>query len=238
MFLTASGKAYTYNTDGTTRADTTLSTLSFASDVTAPSANRSMYAGTATSEATITADDKMSWANVVNARSYAVRQGVRPIMEGGKEYYIMVMSSEQRRDLVLDSNYRTLVSQAAERGQKKNPLFDNAMVTIDGVVIYEHRKTLNTLGLESGSKWGVSGDVDGAQSLLLGAQAMGVALMSSQQGQWSESDRTDYGNRPGIGYGRKFGLLKPKFKPTASAASREDYGVISFKTAASAHYSA
>ena len=105
MFLAAAGRAFTYNTDLSTRASTQLSQLSFAGDVTAPSANRVKYAGTATSEATLTTSDKMSWQYCVKVRTYARRQGIRPIRQGGKEYYAMVMTPEQRRELMLIEDY-------------------------------------------------------------------------------------------------------------------------------------
>jgi N4-gp56 family major capsid protein len=233
MFLTTSGRAYSLKTDGSARGTSQLTQLKFASDVVAPSANRITYGGTASSEATLTTSDTMKWDTIVKAKAKAARAGVRPIRQGGKDYYIIVMSTEQRRDLLLDTTYQTIASRAAERGVKENPLFNNAMITIDGAVLYEHRKVFNTLGLASSSKWGASGTVDGAQALLMGAQAIGFATIDPN-GVWGESDRTDYGNRPGIGYGRKFGLLKPQFKPLASSTSREDYAVISVKTAAAA----
>jgi N4-gp56 family major capsid protein len=230
MFLTAAGRQYTYKTDLSTRASgSELPQLSFAADVAAPSTNRVKYAGSATSEATLTSSDKMSWEVIVRAKTHAHRQGVRPIRQGGKEYYAIVMSPEQRRDLLLDSTYQTIVSRAAERGSN-NPLFKNALAVVDGVILYDHRKTVNTTGLASSSKWGSGGTVEGAQATLLGACAMGFAAI--ENGQWSESDNTDYGNRPGIGYGRMIGLLKPQFKPTASSSTREDYGTVAIKTAA------
>lgn len=230
MFLTAAGRAYTLNTDGSTRTTSALPTLKFAADVTAASTNRLIYAGTATSEATLTSGDKMSWEVIVRAKTMAARQGIRPIKQGGKDYYCIVLSPEERRDLLLDPTYQTIVSRAADKGTKNNPLFDNSDVSVQGVVLYEHRKVFNTSGLASGSKWGSGGTVEGAQAQLLGAQALGLALIGSAQ--WGESDRTDYGNRPGIGYGRKFGLLKPQFKPKANSLSKEDYGTIAIKTAA------
>lgn len=230
MFLTASGRSYSLNTNGSARGVTSLTTLSFAADVVAPSANRIMYAGTATSEATLTTSNTFNWNLMSAARAKAERAKMRPIRQGGKDYYVIVMSPEQRRDLVQDPNYQTIVSRAAERGQTQNPLFNNALVTVDGMILYEHNKVFNTSGLTSGNKWGSGGTVDGAQALLLGAQALGYAKV--QATEWSESDITDYGNRPGIGYGAKFGLLKPQFKPNATAASKEDYGIISIKTAA------
>lgn len=230
MFLAAAGRSFSVKTDGSARAaGSQLPQLSFASDVTAASANRIKYAGTATSEATVTASDKMSWETVVRAKTYARRQGVRPIRQGGKEYYAIVMSTEQARDLMLDNTYQTIVSRAAERGFD-NPLFKNSLATVQGVVLYEHRKVYNTSGLGSNAKWGAGGAVEGAQAILMGAQALGFATIGD--GKWAESDNTDYGNRPGIAYGQMFGILKPQFKPTASASAREDYGTVAVKTAA------
>lgn len=228
MFLAASGRAFTLKTDGSTRsAGSQLPQLSFAADVTASSSNRIKYAGSATTEGTLTASDKMSWEVIVRSKAYARRQKVRPIRQGGKEYYAIVMSPEQRRDLLLDTTYQTIVARAAERGND-NPLFKNALAVVDGAILYEHLKVFNTSG--TSTKWGSGNLVEGAQATLMGAQALALATIS--EGEWKESDNTDYGNRPGVGYGQMFGILKPQFKPYASASAREDYGVVAIKTAA------
>ncbi len=230
MFLTASGRAYSLKTNGATRTGSQLPSLKFASDVAASTTNRSKYAGSATSEGTLTAADKMSWATLVNARQFAIRNGVKPIRDRGKDYYAVVMSPEQRRDLILDPVYQAIVSRAAEKGSS-NPLFTNSMVTVDGLSLFEHRKVFNTSGLSSGSKWGSGNTIDGAQALMMGSQAIGFATIG--QAAWAESDQTDYGNRPGIGYGRKFGLLKPRFLSPSNNGTREDFGIVSLRTAAS-----
>jgi len=229
MFLTAAGRAFTLNTDLSTRGTSQLPSLKFAASVTPASANRVKYAGTATSEATLTATDKMSWATCVSAKTFARRQGIRPIRQGGKEYYAMVMSPEQRRDLLLDSTYQTIVSRAAERGSK-NPLFMNALAVVDGLILYEHRKVVNTTGLASSSKWGSGGTVEGAQATLMGAGALGFTTLGG--GEWLEGDQNDYGRKPAVGYQQMLGMLKPQYKPTASANAAEDYGVVAVKTAA------
>lgn len=229
MFLTAAGRAYTLKTDLSARGASALPQLSFAADVAAASTNRIKYAGTATSEATLTASDKMSWSVLVTAKTFARRQGLRPIRQGGKEYYALVMSPEQRRDLLLDSTYQTIVSRAAERGQA-NPLFKNSLAVVDGLILYEHRKVINTTGLGSGSKWGSGGTVEGAQAQLLGAGALGFTTLGG--GEWLEGDINDYGRKPSIGYQQMLGILKPQFKPLKSSTSREDYGTIAVKTAA------
>lgn len=231
MFLTLSGRAYTLKTDGTTRVGSQLPQLSFAADVAAATSNRIVHAGSATSEGTLTANDKMSWSVIVTAKTKAQRKKVRPIRGGGKGFYCIILSSEQRRDLVLDPTYQTIMRTASDKGQS-NPLFTGADAVVDGVVIYSHNKTFNTLGLNSGSRWGAGGTIHGAQALLLGAQAGGLAQIGNMF--MRESDNTDYGNRPGLAAGRKIGMLKPQFKSIPDSLSKEDFGVISVKTAAAA----
>lgn len=231
MFLTLSGRAYTLKTTGATRTGSQLPSLRFASDVAAPSTNRIIYAGSATSEATLTSTDKMSWAVVVRARTLAERKRLRPIRSGGKNYFCLVLSSEQRRDLVLDPTYQTIL-RSAEKDGDKNPLFTGAIAKVDGVVLHSHNKVFNTLGLNGATRWGSGSTVDGAQAMMLGAQAGGIATLGSMF--WRESTLTDYGNRPGVGTGRKIGMLKPQFKSVVDSSSREDFGTIAVKTAAAA----
>lgn len=231
MHLTAAGRAYTLNTDGSTRGASQLTQLSFSGDVAAASTNRIKYAGSASSEATLTTSDTVTWNSITTLIAFAKRKKVKPIRSGGKEYFAILLSTEQMRDLVQDSTYQTIVRSAGERGNK-NPLFNNAVAVVQGAILYDHNKTFNTLGIDSGSKWGSGGTVDGAQALLLGAQAVGYATIGNSF--FRESDNTDYGNRPGIGYGRKIGLLKPQYKATVDNMSREDFGIVSFKTAAAA----
>ena len=231
MFLTISGRAYTLRTDLATRGVSQLQSLAFAADVRAASANRIKHAGTATSEATLTASDKLSWSACVATKTFAKRQGIRPIRQGGKEYYAMVISPEQRRDLVLDPEYKAALQGGAERGSS-NPLFNNSLATVDGLILYDHRKVINTQGLAASSKWGSGGTVEGAQATLIGAGAMGFTTIGN--GEWLENNNNDYGRKPGVGYQQFLGLLKPQFKPKGSSSAREDYGTIALKTAAAA----
>lgn len=232
LFLTAAGRAYTLNTDGSTRSTSQLPQLSFAADVAAATTNRIKYAGTATSEGTLTASDTMTWDLVTTLKATAKRKRVRPINAGGKGYYILVLSTEQCRDLEKTSDYKTLTAQAMPRGMD-NPLFNNAKKIINDVVIYDHQKVYNTLGATSGSaKWGSGLTVDGAQAMLMGAQALGFAQLGPPE--MEESDNTDYKNRPGIGIGRIIGMLKPQYKSRYDSNTREDYGIVTLKTAAAA----
>jgi N4-gp56 family major capsid protein len=232
MFLTLSGTAYTKNLDGSTRSTSSqLSSLTFAADVTAPSSARIMYAGTNTSTATLTTADKMNWNLIVNAQAQAKRKRIKPIRSSGRDYYAFLLSTEQARDLKTDSTYQTNVGRAGAKGDS-NPLFKGAMAVIDGAVIYDHQKVPNTLGLASSSKWGASGTVDGAQATLLGAQSLGLALLGNVD--YSESDNTDYQNRPGMAVGRVIGMVKPKYQSKYDSRTSQDFGLLSIYTAAGA----
>ena len=234
MFLTIQGRAYTVNTDGSTRTVGQHSSLTFAADVAAASTNRLMYAGAASSEATITAGDTFTWDLVTQAKSFAKRKRIRPIRMGGKSYYVLVLSTEQCRDLEKTADYKTLTAQAMPRGPD-NPLFSRAKKVINEIVIFDHQKTFNTLGLSSGSRWGAASTIHGAQALLMGAQALGYAALEDATPGMQESDNTDYKNRPGLAIRRIVGILKPQYKSKYDANAREDYGCVTIKTAAAAN---
>jgi N4-gp56 family major capsid protein len=173
----------------------------------------------------------MAWNFCVQLQARAKRKRLKPIRSGGRDYYAVILSTEQMRDLKTDSNYQTIVSRAGVRGDQ-NPLFKGATAVVEGLVIYDHQKIYNTLGLASGSKWGASGTVDGAQGILMGAQAMGFAEIGNVD--YNESDNTDYQNRPGMSVGRIIGLLKPQFQSIWDSRTKQDFGAISFFTAAGA----
>lgn len=228
-FLTASGRAYSLTTDGATRAASQFTQLTFAADVVAASTNRILYGGAATSEATLTAADTMTWNLVVKAQAFAKRKAIQPIRSGGRDYYALVMSTEQMRDLVQSPDYKAIVSTAEARGSS-NPLFANAKIVINGVVLYDHQKVYHTLG---GTAWGAGNTVHGAQALLLGAQALGMCELRNRAAM-VEADQTDYGNRPGIAIQNVWGILKPQWKSKYDANAKEDAGIVSIKTAAAA----
>ena len=95
-------------------------------------------------------------------------------------------------------------------------------MTIDGVVIHEHRLVYNTKGAASGSKWGASSLVDGTRTLLCGAQALGFADLG--QPDWVEK-LFQYDSQQGINIDKMMGLLKPKFYSIYDS-SVEDFGIV------------
>lgn len=213
VFLTLSGISYAYKNNGAARVGSPFPGLSFAADVSAPSANRhrrwigassTLAAGDTTA---IAATDTPSYAMIVQLLSYAKTRLVKPLMNDGKEYYVLLMHPQAIARLKLDKDYLAAVTSAGKRGEE-NPFFSGAVGTVDGAVLHEHRMVYNTTGAASGSKWGATGTADGTRTLLCGAQALGMADLGPPD--WVEK-LFDYDTKQGISVDKMFGLRKPKF---------------------------
>lgn len=226
IFLTLSGVSYAYNNDGSARASSAFSNLSFAAAVSAPSSKRHlMWNGSAlvpSVTASITSGYTPNYKMIVDMVAYAKDHYVRPLMSGGKEYYVILVRPGTLAALKKDSDYQRAVTNLAIKSGQDSPWFTGGTVTIDGAVIHEHRLVFNTKGLASGSKWGGSGLVDGTRTLLCGAQALGMADLGAPE--WDE-EYFDYKTKQGISIDKMFGLVKPKFYSIYDK-SIEDFGVI------------
>jgi len=226
-FLTLSGISYSYNCDGSSRTNSNFPNLSFAADVTAPSTNRHrrwdgvngvLLAG---NTATMLATDVMSYKAITAMMAFAKDHYIKPLMAGGKEYYIILMKPGSLMQLKNDADYKNSVVQGLPR-DLKNPFFTGATVTVDGAILHEHRLVYSTNGISSGSKWGAAGTVNGTRVLLLGQQAMGLADLGAPE--WVEKG-FEYDSQQGINVDKMFGLLKPRFYSNYDK-SVEDFGVL------------
>ena len=224
-FLTLSGVSYAYNCDGSLRASGAFNTLSFAAGVSAPSANRSLNwngSNLTAGDTTVIANTfTPSYKMIVDLVAYAKDHYVKPLMSGGKEYYVLLVRPGTLAALKKDADYQRAVTTGMQRGES-NPWFTGGTVTIDGVVIHEHRLVYSTVGAAAGSKWGAGGLVNGTRSLLCGAQALGLADLGPPE--WDEKE-FEYGSQQGINVDKMFGLLRPKFYSIYDRAV-EDFGVI------------
>lgn len=222
---TLSGISYAYQNDGSLRVNSPFPNLAFAADVTAPSSKRAlMWNGTAlvaSNTASITSAYVPSYKMIVDAVAYAKSHYVKPLMAGGKEYYVMFVQPGTLAALKKDADYQRAVTNLALKSGEDSPFFTGGTVTIDGVVIHEHRLVYNTKGLASGSKWG-GGAVDGTRTLLCGSQALGMADIGVPE--WNEK-LFQYGSQQGINVDKMLGLVKPKFYSIYDK-SVEDFGVI------------
>jgi len=193
----------------------------FANTPTAPSANRSIWAGNAGADNSITAGMTMDTKVLDAAKELALTCSpkVRPIkMEGSQETgeakYVVIMHPYQFSALRKDPVYQQVQREANVRGSK-NPIMSGAVAEYNGLVIYQH---------ELAYYFTNTGSVTCARALLLGQQAgiMGIG----RDEKWVEQNK-DYENKWGISAGRIFGVIKPVF-------NSEDYGMITMATAAAA----
>jgi len=224
--LTLSGISYAFNCDGSARAASPFPNLSFAADVSAPSSKRhrswngtSLVPGDTTA---ITTGFTASYKMIVDAVAYAKTHYIKPLMSGGKEYYVLMVQPGTLAQLKKDPDYQRAVTQVATKDGMKSPWFTGATVTIDGAVIHEHRLVYSTSGAADGDKWGASGDVNGTRTLLCGAQALGMADLGTPE--WVEK-KFDYDSKHGVSIDKMVGFLKPKFYSIYDK-SVEDFGVL------------
>lgn len=237
-FLTLSGVSYRLRTDSAPRFGSQLPLLEYAVDVTPPSPRRhyrwDATSGLAPGDTTaIEVTDKPSWRMLVELKAKAVNEFIRPIRsDDGVEVYNVFMCPDGIAALKQDPQFLAAWQQAQKRGDE-NPLFKGTRhggrlgIYIDGLNILEYRNVFNTRGADPGEQWGAAGDVAGQRVLLCGAQALGFADIGMPT--WNE-ELEDYGNSPGIGVAKIFGLLKPQFFST-HARSKEDFGVLALDTA-------
>jgi len=223
-FLTMSGIAYSFKNDGGTRASTTFANLSFAADVSAPSTKRSLAWNGTTLEtsntANITSAYVPSYKMVVDAVAYAKDHYIRPLMNGGKEYYVAFVKPGTLAALKKDADYQRAVVGVATKSGLDSPWFTGGTVTIDGLVIHEHRLVYSTSG--TATKWGASNLVNGTRTLICGAQALGMSDLGPPA--WAEKE-FQYESQQGINVDKMFGLLKPKFYSIYDGTV-EDFGIL------------
>ncbi len=229
-FLTLSGVSYTLTNNGAVRAvnptGRNLDDLSYASDVSAPTANRyrrwdattGLEAG---STAAVEVGDTPSWEMLVEVKAFMKDEYIRGIKgPGGSEFYHVFMSPQGIAKLKQDATFIANLQNAGPRGES-NPLFSGSMITQDGLIIHEFRHVFTQ------GTWGGGGAVNGQAVLFCGAQALGMADIGLPY--WDE-ETFDYGNQHGVSIGKIFGLLKPVFH-SIYAGDDQDFGLVRVDTA-------
>ncbi len=228
-FLTMTGITYGNTNNGGTRdvlpTGRNLTDLAFASDVSAPTANRWRQwddtNGLSTGDTSaLVAADTPSWEMLVEVKALMKDSYIRGIKgPGGSEFYHVFMSPQGIAKLKQDATFLANLQHAGPRGES-NPLFSGSMITQDGLIIHEFRHVYTS------STWG-SGAVDGQAVLFCGAQALGMADIGLPY--WDE-ETFDYGNQHGVSVGKIFGLLKPVFHSNFHDADA-DFGLLRVDTA-------
>lgn len=149
----------------------------------------------ATAKSGLAAADVITVADIRRLKALATKPRVatdvriRPFVRNGKKYYMLVAGTESMLDLKNDSTYESYLENAWWRGDK-NPLFSDAEVIIDRVIIHEFEGILT---FDDGGGAAVHGE----QNLFLGAQAA-VISMTEDGVDWNE-EQVDRGNKEAIG---------------------------------------
>lgn len=195
-----------------------------------------LYAGSATSTATLTANDKIT-IDLLRKAKVQAKSGfkgtgsgrtnqkfkIKPYKFQGKDYYFVVLSPDVMYDLQKDSEFQDAMKYAAERG-KSNPLFTGAdAITVDGLVIFSHARSFITDPAGTGqSDWGSGSNVPGAKVTLFGENALAIALAKAPNIDVKYKDLHDRF----INYGYQ-GIFQVK----KIAFDSKDYGVFEIRCA-------
>lgn len=194
----------------------------------APDDQHILYAGSATSKATITNTEKMSRALIERAaaKSRMMRAldpnaaNMLPVMLDGEARYVTIMSPFQEYDLrAADAQGWLEIQKAAAAAEgRDNPIFKGGLGMINNVILHSHESTIRF------SDYGAGGALPAARALFLGRQA-GVVAYGTAGGlryDWKEEE-DDYGNEPTVVAGTIIGIKKTRF-------NSKDFGVIALDT--------
>ena len=198
---------------------TKVDKMIFTALTTSPTANRTVYGGSATSEATLAAADKFTTDIIGKAKRMAMEDEntmVKPVRIDGVDTYVMVIDQWQARDLMNDTKWLEAQEHANIRGEK-NPIFTGALGMYNGVVVHQCNRIPRT---ETGAEKCKVG-----HALFLGAQAAVMAV--GAEPEWNE-DTFDYKNQVGFEFGRIFGIAKSQFK--YDGTNLTDFGCINVLT--------
>lgn len=176
-----------------------------------PDATHTLWAGSAGTEAGMTANDKMSCAlldKAITKIRLLINSGVpmRPIDAQGR--FLCVLTPEQEYDLWQDADFVAAQQQAALRGDQ-NPLFTGAIGMWKNLIL-----VVNPAGV----LFTTSGSVAAAQCTILGAQA-GAFIKGKESGatdggggSWRYTEKEfDYDNQVGFAIAMMGGAQKLRF---------------------------
>ena len=198
----------------------------------APDADHILYAGSATSKATISAVDKITLATVDRLCAKSTMMGggteeipsIQPIVIDGEEHFVLVMSPWQKYDMKRDSGtggWLDLQKAAASAEGRKNPIFKGGLGMYNNVVLHEAKPVIRF------ADYGAGSNVAAARALFLGSQAGVMAYGSPGAGHrfdWHEEAR-DNGNQVVVTTAAIVGMKKCRF-------NGKDFGVIAVDSAA------
>lgn len=237
MFMnTIAGVGYEYEVNGARRdASCEWNRNAFAQYVSPPTPNRHFRWSVNTSTgagrlepgntAAVAATDIPSWNMFIDMRTELPLMRIKPIRGkwgNGSDLYICIVHPRTMNAIKRDPVFQQNMRDAMQRGEK-NPLFTGAETyLVDGILLISHRYAYTTLAAPAGSKWGAGGTVDGARSIFLGAQAVGLVEMQAPR---LVTEEFDYKNSQGIAMDVQFGMRAIKWPDQYANNSNEWFGI-------------
>ena len=190
----------------------------------APSTANQIFAGSATSEATLTSTMTMTLPLLNQAVLLAktLTPAIRPIRLKGGEYYVAFLHPLQikaLRNSVSSNDWNAIYQSAMQGGAiNNNPIFTGAAGLYNGVIIHEDANvvygdnTQNLVFTDLGAP--ATGTTNVARALFCGAQAGVIAFGRGydwpHKFKWVE-DAKDYENQVGVSIGTVYGMKKSVF---------------------------
>lgn len=204
--------------------------------LTAPDSAHQMFAGTATSAATITTAMNMDLRLIDRAVARAETMGgdatdelsMVPCSIEGEDKYVCLMHTFQfdaMKASTATGQWLDIQKAAAAALGHKNPIYSGALGEYNGTILHKHRNVIQF------NNYGAGSNLPAARALFLGAQAGLIAFGSPGNGlkfDWSEEVK-DHGDKVKIGSNSIFGVKKATYRNADSSVVR-DFGVMALDT--------
>lgn len=190
----------------------------------APDTAHIMYAGSATSKATVTSADKMSRLFIERAQTYVTMiravnpdaTRMMPVNVNGEGRYVLIMSPQDAFNLRTGdtAGWIDMNKQLIAGGDKANPIFKGGLGMLANTVLHSHESAVRF------SDYGAGVNLPASRSLFMGKQAAVIAYGTGagSRFQWIE-ERDDYGNLINAASGVIFGVKKTRW-------NSKDFGVV------------
>lgn len=181
-------------------------------------AEKTIYAGDATSKASISNDDYLTLPSIDKAVTKAETEGggsdgvirIKPIRINGEDKFVCLMHTWQEHYLRTNTStgqWLDIQKAASTNNGAKNPIFTGSLGEYRGVVLHKHNKVTRF------NDYGAGSNLPAARALFLGQQAMVLSFGNAYGGaryDWVEEWR-DYKERLGVSTKCIVGMKRPQF---------------------------
>ena len=170
-----------------------------------------IYAGSATTTATVAAGEYFTLSLISKCVAYGKKATPKiqgKMIKGKKTPGVIVIHVDQEYDLTeRDASWAQAQREAMARGND-NPIFTGALGVHKNVPIHSHER------VAIATNWGAAANVAGATALYMGVASGAIAYVKKKI--WNEKT-FDYGNKVGFAIGALYGVTKAVFNSSDNA---------------------